>query len=91
MCKIGIGMSGGTDTLLQYIPLTCNSSRLISAYAWEELRLSKRGFALGFGRAVPLLMLLTIVAQAVDSEKVLQFLREVTVAIEALIRRHWQA
>ena len=85
MCKIRVGMCGGADTLLQHVPLTCNSRRSIAAYAGEELGLSKGGFALRFGRAVPLLVPLTIATQAVDSEEVLQFLREVTVAIEGLV------
>lgn len=36
-------------------------------------------------------MLLTIAAQAINSEEVLQFLREVAVAIEVLVGRHWEA
>ncbi len=91
MCKIGIGMCRRTDTLLQHVPLTCNGRRSVAAYAGEELGLSKGRFTLRPGRAVGLLVLLAIAAQAVDSEEVLQFLGEVAVAIEGLVGRHWQA
>ncbi len=72
-----------------------NGHRSVSTNGREEFGLSELAFALGLWRALILFVLVvflvTAVGRGVDSKKVLEFLREMAVAIDVLVRGDGQA
>lgn len=87
MCKIRIGVSGGTDPIVQRMPFARHRRGSIASAAWEELRLTERQLALRLHRPLRLLA----IAAAVYPEEVLELLREGTVPVRVFGGRHREA
>jgi hypothetical protein len=88
--KVGIGVSGGRDGVVEAIALASDGLRAIAGDVRHEPRLAEAGlFVLGHRDVAALVGQLARIMAAVYAEEVLDPLRNVAVgaAIELLVRR----